>query len=100
MIQIVKDDTNADNGQHLGLETGNESCDNFVESCVTLRAEMTIGSNFVKESLLCSLNMGKELFLELSDLCWVNFVQESSDTTVDDGNLHGMIVKNENNTQT
>merc|ERR1711872_931998 len=31
--------------------------------------------------------MGKELFLELSDLCWVNFVQESSDTTVDDGNL-------------
>merc|ERR1719232_1325797 len=41
----------------------------------------------VQERLLCSLDVGQELLLELCDLGGVDLVQESPDTTVDDGHL-------------
>ena len=57
---------------------------------------MTVSGDFVKQRLLGSSDVGKELLLELGDLGGVDFVQESSDTAVDDGDLllngHGHIL--------
>ena len=81
-------DTNAESdGKDLSREAGNEVCDNLVEGSVRFLAEMSISSNFVQERLLCSLDVGQELLLELCDLGGVDLVQESPDTAVDDGHL-------------
>ena len=90
-------DTNAESdGKDLSREAGNEVCDNLVEGSVRFLAEMSISSNFVQERLLCSLDVGQELLLELCDLGGVDLVQESPDTAVDDGHLlldgHGHVL--------
>ena len=71
----------------LTRKPGNESSNNLVESSVRLGAQVTIGTNLVKEGLLGSLDVSEELLLELGDLGRVDFVQESPDTAVDDGHL-------------
>ena len=71
----------------LTRKPGNESSNDLVESSVRLGAQVTIGTNLVKEGLLGSLDVSEELLLELSDLGGVNFVQEAPDTAVDDGHL-------------
>merc|ERR1719341_1960804 len=57
---------------------------------------MTVSGNLVQQRLLCSLDVGKELLLKLSDLCGVDLVQESPDTAVNDGDLlldgHGHVL--------
>ena len=89
-------DTNAESdGKHL-VEAGDKVCDNLVKGSVRFRAEMAISSNFVQQRLLCSLDVGQELLLELCDLGGVDLVQESPDTAVDDGHLlldgHGHVL--------
>ena len=71
----------------LTRESSNEGGNNLVEGSVRLGAQMTIGTNLVKEGLLGSLDVSEELLLELGDLGRVDFVQESPDTAVDDGHL-------------
>ena len=71
----------------LTRESSNEGGNNLVEGSVRLGAQMTIGTNLVKEGLLGSLHVSEELLLELGDLGRVDFVQESPDTAVDDGHL-------------
>merc|ERR1719464_1485787 len=57
---------------------------------------MTVSGNLVQQRLLCSLDVGKELLLKLSDLGGVDLVQESPDTAVNDGDLvldgHGHVL--------
>ena len=85
---VCQDDTNAESkDEDLGRVASNEVGDNFVESCIRLLAEMTISSDLVKKSLLCSLHVSQELLLKLGDLGGVDFVEESSDSAVDDGHL-------------
>ena len=71
----------------LTRESSNEGGNNLVEGSVRLGAQVTVSANLVQKRLLCSLDVGKELLLELGDLSGVNFVQESSDAAVDDGHL-------------
>ena len=94
---VCQDDTNAESkDEDLGRVASNEVGDNFVESCIRLLAEMTISSDLVKKSLLCSLHVSQELLLKLGDLGGVDFVEESSDSAVDDGHLlldgHGHVL--------
>merc|ERR1719464_2092046 len=57
---------------------------------------MTVSGNLIQQRLLCSLDVGKELLLELGDLDGIDLVQESPDTAVDDGDLlldgHGHVL--------
>ena len=80
----------------LGGETGDEVFDDLVEGSIGVLAQVTIGGDLVQERLLCSLDVGKELLLELGDLGRVDFVEESPDTAVDDGDLlldgHGHVL--------
>merc|ERR1739847_134127 len=86
-------DTNADDKsvsrglQILNQKTSNEGSDDLVEGSVRLGAQMTVGTDLVKEGFLGSLDVSEELLLELGDLGRVDFVQESPDTAVDDGHL-------------
>ena len=80
----------------MGVEGGKELLDNLVEGSIGVLAKMTVSSNLVQKRLLCSLDVGKELLLEIGDLGRVNFVQESPDTAVNDGDLlldgHGHVL--------
>merc|ERR1719341_3042692 len=57
---------------------------------------MTVSGNLVQKRLLCSLDVGKELLLKISDLGGIDLVQESPDTAVNDGDLildgHGHVL--------
>ena len=57
---------------------------------------MTVSGNLIQQRLLGSLDVGKELLLELGDLGGIDLVQESPDTAVDDGHLlldgHGHVL--------
>merc|ERR1712168_954730 len=81
--------------KHL-REGGHEVCNNLVQGLVGISAQVAVLSNLVKKSALGATNVLKESLLEVSDLGGVQFVKESADTTVDDGNLlldgHGHIL--------
>merc|ERR1712088_732312 len=78
---------NQEDYKSLTRKPSNEGSDDLVEGSVRLGAQMTVGTNLVKEGFLGSLDVSEELLLELGDLGRVDFVQESPDTAVDDGHL-------------
>merc|ERR1712088_551365 len=78
---------NQEDYKSLTRKPSNEGSDDLVEGSVRLGAQMTVGTNLVKEGFLGSLDVSQELLLELGDLGRVNFVQESPDTAIDDGHL-------------
>merc|ERR1719468_400394 len=75
---------------------GHEVGDDLVQGLVRGLGEGTIRSNRIQKTSLGGLDVRQESLLELSDLGGVQFVKESSDTTVDDGNLltngHGHVL--------
>merc|ERR1712179_503897 len=87
MIQMLTIKVFEVDDRSLTRESGNKGGNNLVEGSVGLGAQMTVSANLIQERLLCSLDVRQELLLELGDLGRVDFVQESPDTAVDDGDL-------------
>merc|ERR1740131_170858 len=81
--------------QHL-REGCHEINDNLIQSFVRICAQVAILGNLVEKSSLCATNVLEESFLKVGDLGGVQFVEESPDTAVDDGDLlldgHGHVL--------
>lgn len=71
----------------LGRECAQEFGDNILEFLVVGIADLTIGSDLFKQSLLIGLDMSQEFFFEFGDFRWVHFVQVATDTAENDSNL-------------
>ena len=80
----------------LAGEPGHEGGDDLVQRGVGLGAQVAVSGDLVQKSGLGALDVGQELLLKLGDLGGVDFVEESPDAAVDDGDLvldgHGHVL--------
>lgn len=73
--------------RHLTGESAQEFGDNFLEFSVCGIGNLTIGCDLFKHCLFVGLNVLQVFLFEFGDLGWVHFVQVTTDTAVNDGNL-------------
>lgn len=71
----------------LGDEGGKEFGDEFLEGFIRLLGDLTVLSDGSEEALVTGLDVLGEVLLECGDLCGVQLVEVTADTTVDDGDL-------------
>lgn len=71
----------------LCCESGEEVCDNLLQLGIRIRCDLTLLGDSVKETLVAGLNVLGEFLFKGSDLGGVQFVEMSTHTAVDDGDL-------------
>lgn len=74
-------------GALLRSESSKEVGDNLLQCSIGFRRDLAILGDGAKQTLVASLDVLGELLLESCDLGGVKFVEMSTDTAVDDGNL-------------
>lgn len=73
--------------RHLLWECAQEFCDNILKLGIWCVADCTFGGNCLKKSGFVCLDMLQEFNFESGDFGWIHFIQITSDTTEDNGNL-------------
>lgn len=68
-------------------EGSEEVCNDLLEGSVRLGGDLTVLGDGSQQTLVAGLDVLGELLLEASDLAGVKFVEVTTDTTVDDGDL-------------
>lgn len=71
----------------LSGEGGEELGDQLLESGVRLGCDLAFLGDVGEQGLVAGLDVLSELLLESGDLCGVQFVEVTTDTTVDDSDL-------------